>query len=86
VENWSWIVEFTPAFIGVGLLTGRNASYSFFGGAIVAWGIIGPALVATGAAFGTPVSPKYPGYMNYMSMGELLLLLKRKWMLDADLN
>ncbi|KAK5113887.1 hypothetical protein LTR85_010420 [Meristemomyces frigidus] len=69
VENWSWVVEFTPAFIGVGFLAGCNASYSFFGGAIVAWGIIGPSLVALGLAFGTPVAPdQYPGYINYMGM------------------
>jgi hypothetical protein len=88
VENWSWVVEFTPAFIGVGFLAGCNASYSFFGGkefpytrgtarskltlyagAILAWAIIGPALVATGAAVGTAVAPdKFPGYMNYMGM------------------
>ncbi|KAK0270579.1 hypothetical protein LTR35_014115 [Friedmanniomyces endolithicus] len=69
VENWSWILEFTPAFIGVGFIAGQNASYSFFGGAIVAWGIIGPSLVQLGLAFGKPVDPvKYPGYMNYMSM------------------
>ena len=27
-----WIWEWTPAFIGVGMLTGINASYSFLGG------------------------------------------------------
>lgn len=68
VENWNWIFEFTPAFIGAGMLTGMNASYSFFGGAVLAWGIIAPALVATGKAFGEAVSPQYPGYMNYMSL------------------
>ncbi|KAK3677521.1 hypothetical protein LTR78_002371 [Recurvomyces mirabilis] len=69
VENWSWIFEFTPAFIGVGFLAGCNASYSFFGGSILAWGIVGPSLVATGRAFGTAVAPEqFPGYMNYMSM------------------
>lgn len=68
VENWNWIAEFTPAFIGVGMLSGINASWSFFGGAVLAWGIIAPALITTGRAFGEPVSPKYPGYMNYMGM------------------
>lgn len=68
VENFNWILEFTPAFIAVGFLAGRNASYSFFGGAVVAWGIIGPTLVSMGGAFGEGVSPDYPGYMNYMSM------------------
>lgn len=50
------------------MLTGINASYSFFGGAFLAWGIIGPALITTGKAFGEAVSPDYPGYMNYMGM------------------
>lgn len=68
VENWNWIIEFTPAFTGVGMLTGLNASWSFFGGAVLAWGIIGPTLVHYGAASGVPVSPDYPGYINYMNM------------------
>ena len=68
VESWAWVWEFTPAFIGVGMLTGLNASWSFFGGSVLAWGIIGPALVTTGTAFGTQVSHLYPGYMNYMGM------------------
>lgn len=68
VENWNWVFEFTPAFIGAGMLTGINASYSFFGGAFLAWGIIAPALITTGKAFGEAVSPEYPGYMNYMGM------------------
>jgi uncharacterized oligopeptide transporter (OPT) family protein len=68
VENWNWILEFTPAFFGVGMLTGLNASWSFFGGSVFAWGLIGPLLVHTGKAFGTGVSDLYPGYMNYMGM------------------
>ena len=68
IENWNWIIEFTPAFTGVGMLTGLNASWSFFGGAVLAWGIIGPSLIHYGAASGVPVSPEYPGYMNYMNM------------------
>lgn len=50
------------------MLTGINGSYSFFGGAFLAWGVIAPALVTTGKAFGEAVSPEYPGYMNYMGM------------------
>lgn len=63
------VLEFTPAFIGVGMLIGLNSAYSFFGGAFLAWAIIGPILVATGTAFGEAVAPeKYPGYMQYMGM------------------
>ena len=50
------------------MLTGLNASWSFLGGSVLAWGIIGPALVTTGKAFGTAMSKDYPGYMNYMGM------------------
>lgn len=30
-ENWGWIFEYTPAFLGAGILSGMNASLSFFG-------------------------------------------------------
>ena len=68
VESWNWLFEWTPAFIGVGMLTGINPSYSFLGGSVLAWAMIGPALVATGKAFGEPMSPDYPGWMNYNNM------------------
>ncbi|KAG6814824.1 hypothetical protein H0H87_007176, partial [Tephrocybe sp. NHM501043] len=50
----------TPAFFGAGMLSGANASWSFFGGSVLAWGIISPALVRTGLAFGTPISKEFP--------------------------
>ena len=28
LENWGWIIEFTPAFFGAGMLAGLNASWS----------------------------------------------------------
>ncbi|KAH0839377.1 OPT oligopeptide transporter protein-domain-containing protein [Lanmaoa asiatica] len=67
-ESWGWVWEWTPAFIGAGMLTGVNASYSFLGGSFLAWAIIGPIIVSTGKAFGIPVNDKIPGYMNYASM------------------
>ncbi|KAI0916387.1 hypothetical protein AcV5_003343 [Taiwanofungus camphoratus] len=67
-ESWGWIFELTPAFIGVGLLVPMNASASFVGGAVLAWAIIGPALITTGKAVGTPYSPDFPGYINYANM------------------
>ncbi|KAG0707878.1 OPT oligopeptide transporter protein-domain-containing protein [Suillus ampliporus] len=68
VESWGWIWEWTPAFIGVGMLTGINASYSFLGGSFLAWAILGPIIVAKGLAFGSVANPSIPGYMNYMGM------------------
>ncbi|KZV87456.1 OPT superfamily oligopeptide transporter [Exidia glandulosa HHB12029] len=68
-DNWGWIWEWTPAFLGVGLLVPLNASVSFLGGAVLAWGIIGPALVAAGVAFGSALMPdKYPGVVSYANM------------------
>ncbi|TFK48797.1 OPT oligopeptide transporter [Heliocybe sulcata] len=67
-ENFYWVVEWTPAFIGCGLLVGLNSATSFLGGSILAWGIIAPVLVSTGKAIGTTVSPDYPGYVNMMGM------------------
>lgn len=75
VENWNWFFEFTPAFIGSGMLVGLNPAISFFGGNILAWGLIGPLLVRTGAAFGKPRYAvgdegyeKWHRSINYMSM------------------
>ncbi len=36
-ENWGWFIEFTPAFIGAGMLVGINVALSFFGGSVLAW-------------------------------------------------
>lgn len=60
LENYGWLIEFTPAFFGAGMLSGMNASLSFLGGSILAWGIIAPSLVATGKAVVTPISKEYP--------------------------
>lgn len=69
IDNWGWFFEITPAFFGAGILSGTNASFSFYGGSILAWAIIGPALVATGRAAGKDTSE--PGglpYRSYYSM------------------
>jgi OPT family oligopeptide transporter len=71
VENWGWFLEFTPAFIGSGMLVGMNVAFSFFGGSVLAWGIIGPALVANEVAFGKqpyPDDPKWGKIVSYYSL------------------
>ncbi|KAI0745132.1 OPT oligopeptide transporter [Earliella scabrosa] len=60
LENYGWFIEFTPAFFGAGMLSGLNASWSFFGGSILAWGIIAPSLVKNGLAVGVPISEEFP--------------------------
>ncbi|KAK3070397.1 hypothetical protein LTR53_005664 [Teratosphaeriaceae sp. CCFEE 6253] len=66
VENWGWLIEWTPAFLGVGILVGLNTAISFFAGSVLAWGIIGPALVHQGIAFGKDILEEGdPGYENW---------------------
>jgi hypothetical protein len=68
IENYGWIIEFTPAFFGAGMLSGINASWSFFGGSILSWDIIAPSIVATGQAVGKPYVDEEPYWINYLSM------------------
>ncbi|MCJ1309402.1 hypothetical protein MMC25_003061 [Agyrium rufum] len=72
LENWGWFIEWTPAFIGSGMLVGLNVALSFVGGSILAWGIIGPLLVRSGIAFGDVVSsdPQWSAYISYASLSE----------------
>ncbi|PGH05441.1 hypothetical protein GX51_02965 [Blastomyces parvus] len=72
MESWGWIVEWTPAFIGSGMLVGINVAASFTAGSVLAWGIIGPYLVSHGMAFGEPASadPKWSGLMSYSSLSK----------------
>ncbi|PSK46092.1 hypothetical protein B9Z65_5060 [Elsinoe australis] len=70
-ENWLWIIEFTPAFIGAGILVGLNTAFSFFFGSVIAWGIIGPSLVKQGMAFGKPIAPDDPQWSEYISYSSL---------------
>jgi uncharacterized oligopeptide transporter (OPT) family protein len=67
VENWGWFVQFTPAFIGSGMLVGLNVSISFFAGSVIAWGIIGPLLVHYEVAFGKLRQPEEYGVVNFAS-------------------
>lgn len=60
LENYGWLIEFTPAFFGAGMLSGLNASWSFLGGSVLAWGVIAPSLIATGKAVVTQISKEYP--------------------------
>lgn len=74
-ESWGWLFEYTPAFIGAGILSGMNASLSFFGGSVLAWALIGPLTVKYGATFGMPLAldedtgiDAFPGWVSYNSL------------------
>lgn len=86
IENWGWYIQLTPAFFGSGILVGLNASISWFGGTVVAWGIIGPLLVHYGECIGIARGEgKWEGIVSFSSMrnigGEGWVASPRYWML-----
>ncbi|KAF8553841.1 hypothetical protein OG21DRAFT_1477176 [Imleria badia] len=64
-ESWEWIWEWTPAFIGVGMLTGINASYSFLGGVLFSrtFSFLAWAIISRGMASGIPADDSIPSYV-----------------------
>ena len=68
IVSWGWFFEYTPAFLGAGILSGMNASLSFFLGDVLAWAIIGPATVKQGITFGAAGSETIPGLRSYNSL------------------
>ncbi|KAL2195549.1 OPT oligopeptide transporter protein-domain-containing protein [Corynascus similis CBS 632.67] len=74
IESWGWYFEWTPAFIGSGILIGLNPAISMFIGSLTAWAIIGPALVHYGECIGKDLSegdPKWNGYYSFSSLANL---------------
>ena len=64
--SWGWLSwQWSPSMLGIGMLIDLNASLSYFFGTILAWGIIGPSLVAAGAAKGVSYNPDYPDLITY---------------------
>ncbi|EAQ83512.1 hypothetical protein CHGG_09916 [Chaetomium globosum CBS 148.51] len=55
LESWGWYIEWSPAFIGTGMLVGMHAAVNYFAGSLLAWGLIGPYLVSCGSAFGSEI-------------------------------
>lgn len=74
IESWGWYFEWTPAFIGSGILIGMNSAISLFGGAIIAWAIIGPALVHYGECIGkhqVDDDPRWADWYSFASLSNL---------------
>ncbi|KAI0016895.1 OPT oligopeptide transporter protein-domain-containing protein [Xylariomycetidae sp. FL0641] len=71
MESWGWVLEWSPAMVGSGMLVDFGVACSFLAGSTLAWGVIGPYLVAHGIAFGRPLPSSSPGgaeLMSYTSM------------------
>ncbi|KAI1259107.1 OPT oligopeptide transporter protein-domain-containing protein [Xylariaceae sp. FL1019] len=71
IESWGWYFEWTPAFIGSGMLIGMNSAISLFGGAVLAWAIIGPVLVHYGECIGIRLVEDDPHWYDYYSFASL---------------
>ncbi|KAI0976478.1 OPT oligopeptide transporter protein-domain-containing protein [Xylaria arbuscula] len=78
IESWGWYWEWTPAFIGSGILIGLNAAISLFGGAVLAWAIIGPVLVHYGECIGKQLYPDDPYWDSLYTFSSLHNLGKEK--------
>ncbi|KAI0103793.1 OPT oligopeptide transporter protein-domain-containing protein [Nemania sp. FL0031] len=86
IESWGWYWEWTPAFIGSGILIGMNAAISLFAGAVLAWAIIGPVLVHYGECIGKQLYPDDPYWDSLYTFASLKNLGKetpspRYWLL-----
>lgn len=73
IENWGWYIQWTPAFFGSGMLVGLNTAISWWGGTVVAFGIIGPILVKYGECVGIIIEEegKWAGLMDFNSMADI---------------
>lgn len=71
IESWGWYWEWTPAFIGSGMLIGMNAAISLFAGAVIAWAIIGPVLVHYGECIGIQLYPDDPYWDSLYTFASL---------------
>lgn len=86
IESWGWYFEWTPAFIGSGILIGLNPAISMFIGGVLAWGLIGPLLVHYGVCIGIQLAPDDPKWDSMYSFASLKDLGKgppspRYWLL-----
>ncbi|KAJ3106260.1 hypothetical protein HDU97_006711 [Phlyctochytrium planicorne] len=86
-HDWHWLIEWTPAFIGAGMLSGMNASWSLWSGSVLAWGIIGPALIRAGEAQGPKIGdfegtgPNSYAYFGSLPNKKTNVPTARYWML-----
>ncbi|KAK2601787.1 hypothetical protein QQS21_004671 [Conoideocrella luteorostrata] len=72
IENWGWYIQFTPAFFGSGILVGPNAALSWWGGTVVAWGLIGPLLVHYGECVGKQIGEgKWSDLTNFNDLSDI---------------
>lgn len=78
-ENWGWLIEITPAFIGSGMLIGLNTAWSMMAGSVLSWGVIGPLLVKYGVCIGKRPVPNDPHWGQVTSFTSLSGIGTKGW-------
>lgn len=74
VLNWGFFIfEWSPVYIGYGMMIDLNATGSMLLGYILAYGFIGPILVHRGIAVGKPYSKEHPELMSFGGLGKDLV-------------
>lgn len=71
-ESWGWYLECSPAFVGAGIIVGPNLAFSFLGGSVLAWAIIGPILEWNGAAHSMRLTsdPDWSSYVSHTALND----------------
>ncbi|KAI7786208.1 hypothetical protein LA080_004592 [Diaporthe eres] len=74
IENWGWYIDWTPAFIGSGLLVGLNVGISYFLGSVLAWRVIEPLIIRYGVYEGRATHPgdeKRGNMVSFLSLSDM---------------
>lgn len=79
IENWGWYIQLTPAFFGSGMLVGLNTAFSWFGGTVLAWGLVGPLLVHYGECIGIQIGDKGSVWEEYTTFRKMNGITKPGW-------
>ena len=74
VSSWSWVFTLSLSYVGQGMIMGLHTCVSMAAGAVLAWGIIGPAAQAAGWV-ATPLSPGPTGGRGFLLWISLAILL-----------
>jgi uncharacterized oligopeptide transporter (OPT) family protein len=79
-NSWNWAISVSWAFIGAGMMTPMNTHISANGGSLLAWGLLGPILLATGIAPGDRFQMKGT-IVDGKLIGVTKLVTARYWLL-----
>ncbi|HWN68376.1 MAG TPA: OPT family oligopeptide transporter [Haliangium sp.] len=71
---WGFSIAISPLLIGSGFLIGGRVALSLLGGAVLAWGVLGPLVTARGWVQGPPLDSSTGAYAWLMWPGAALMI------------